>query len=107
MASLRPILFLTGSLFLLASTAGRAGQPFAEDKRLPRSQESRHLPEGALLRLGPERPRSGDGVVALAPAPDGQALVSAHRDGCLRIWDLAAGTERRRFRNQVGLCSSL
>jgi WD40 repeat protein len=38
-----------------------------------------------------------DGVSSLALSPDGETLASTGFDGTIRIWDLAAGKERRRI----------
>jgi WD40 repeat protein len=55
------------------------------------------LPEGALLRLGTVRLRHGDGVCAVAFAPDGKLLASVSRDRTLRLWDAATGRQIRQL----------
>jgi WD domain, G-beta repeat len=41
-------------------------------------------------------------VLAVAYAPDGRTLASAGRDGSIRLWDVVAGTERRRLTGHQG-----
>jgi WD40 repeat protein len=47
--------------------------------------------------MGTTRLRHGDAVYFAASTPDGQSLVTAGRDGTVRLWDLATGKEIRRF----------
>ncbi len=60
------------------------------------------LPAGALGRLDPARLQGGGPVFALAFAPDGRTLASGSKDGIVRLWDAARGTERRRCRGHRG-----
>jgi RNA polymerase sigma factor (sigma-70 family) len=55
------------------------------------------LPAGVIARMGTTRLRHGDAVYFTAATPDGKALVTAGRDGTIRLWALAAGKEIRRF----------
>src|SRR5439155_1498521 len=80
--ALLPALFLT--------TQATAAPPRADSFGDP-------LPEGALLRLGTVRLRHGDGVCAVAFAPDGKLLASISRDRTLRLWDAATGRQIRQL----------
>jgi RNA polymerase sigma factor (sigma-70 family) len=55
------------------------------------------LPAGAAARLGTLQLRHGDTIHFLAFTPDGRGLFTAGKDQTIRLWDLAAGTEVRRF----------
>ena len=55
------------------------------------------LPEGAVARLGTVRFRHQGPVLSIAYAPDGRIIVSASRDGTIRLWASATGKELRRF----------
>jgi RNA polymerase sigma factor (sigma-70 family) len=55
------------------------------------------LPGDALTRMGTTRLRGGDAVSFAAYAPGGDSLVTASRDGTVRLWGLATGKELRRF----------
>jgi WD40 repeat protein len=55
------------------------------------------LPGGAVARLGTTRLRHGDAIPFAAYLPDGKSLVTAGRDGTVRLWDLSTGKEIRRF----------
>jgi WD40 repeat protein len=65
------------------------------------------LPEGAVARLGAVQAGDGDAVEALAFAPDGKTLLSAHRGHDLRLWDTATGHELLRFRGHDGAVLAL
>jgi RNA polymerase sigma factor (sigma-70 family) len=55
------------------------------------------LPAGAAARLGSMQLRHGDAIHFLRFTPDGRRLVTAGKDGTLRLWDMATGTEIRRY----------
>ncbi len=55
------------------------------------------LPAGAVARLGTSLLRHGDGVTFAAYLPDGKRLLSASRDGTIRLWELPSGREIQRF----------
>ncbi len=57
------------------------------------------LADGKQLRASAAPPFNLDErLLDLAYSPDGNALVSSHRDGSLRVWDAATVKELRRFR---------
>jgi RNA polymerase sigma factor (sigma-70 family) len=55
------------------------------------------LPAHAVARFGSMRLRHGGAVRGLAFTQDGKVLVSAGRDGWVRLWDRATGRELRRM----------
>jgi WD40 repeat protein/beta-lactamase regulating signal transducer with metallopeptidase domain len=55
------------------------------------------LPAGALARLGTTRWRHGANVTFVTFGSDGTTLLTASQDNTIRLWDLATGTEIRRF----------
>jgi WD40 repeat protein/beta-lactamase regulating signal transducer with metallopeptidase domain len=55
------------------------------------------LPPGALARLGTTRLRHAAEVTYVMFGPDGKTVVTAGRDGTIRLWDLGSGKEIRRF----------
>jgi RNA polymerase sigma factor (sigma-70 family) len=67
-----------------------AGQPAA-------GAPGERLPQGAVARMGTTQLRHGDAVTFAAWMPDGSRLVTAGKDWTVRLWDLATGTEVRRF----------
>jgi len=58
-------------------------------------------PEHVIRILGAGRLRHGDRVNAIAYSPDGTKLVSASRDGTVRIWDLGNGRELVAYRGHL------
>jgi WD40 repeat protein/DNA-directed RNA polymerase specialized sigma24 family protein len=76
--------------------------PYAQGRlRLWRTSDLQ--PAGELVY---PQPVAGD-AYALAFSPDGGWIASGHRDGGLRIWDLAEGELRFRLDSQAGPISSL
>ena len=55
------------------------------------------LPASALARLGTTRLRHGGDVIFVAFGPDGKTLITAAQDDTIRLWDLTACKEIRRF----------
>mgnify|MGYP001806810045 CR=1 FL=1 len=55
--------------------------------------QQKNLPENVSRVLGAARLRHGDRVNGLAYSPDGTRLVSASRDGTVRVWDVGNGRE--------------
>jgi RNA polymerase sigma factor (sigma-70 family) len=55
------------------------------------------LPPGALARMGTVRWRHGEQVNCVGFLAGGKELLSAGRDGLVKVWDAATGRERRRF----------
>jgi hypothetical protein len=60
------------------------------------------LPDGALVAMDPARARAGGPVFAVAFSPDGKWLVSGSRDGLVRLWNAATGSEVRCFKGHQG-----
>ncbi len=58
-------------------------------------------PEHVIRILGAGRLRHGDRVNAIAYSPDGSKLVSASRDGTVRIWDIGNGRELLAYRGHL------
>jgi RNA polymerase sigma factor (sigma-70 family) len=80
----------TGATMLL-----KAAPDATPPARVPEGPGER-LPDGALARMGTTHLRHGDAVSFAAFTPDG-GLVTVDRSKTLRLWDLAAGKESRRF----------
>jgi WD40 repeat protein len=59
--------------------------------------KAKNVPPDALARLGEERLRHPETVVALSFSPDGKLLASADKDGRVRLWDTATGRVRREW----------
>lgn len=83
---------LAATLFALAFLAA----PLCADE-----PKSNALPAGALARLGQPQANGAD-VWAVAFAPDGKVIASGHRDGLVRLWDVATGKERGQLRGHTG-----
>jgi hypothetical protein len=102
-ALLAAVMLGTGATLLLRAApqagppAPPAGQPAAQSRPDRAQTPDPPLPEGALARMGSRQLRHGDAVYFAAYTPDGKALVTAARDRTARLWDLATGTELRRF----------
>lgn len=86
---------LAACLFLVFISGGRGEEP------APKDVHGAVLPAGALARLGTVRWRHGAAVTFVAHTPDGTGLITDCQDGTLRLWDLATGTEVRRFSKEV------
>src|SRR5262245_35859413 len=87
-------LLVAGGVLLLGSEL--QGQPPAPTKDRPARTDSagEPLPEIAIHRFRPERPKPGDQVVAVAISPDGKLLASSSQEpSVLRVWDLASAKQ--------------
>jgi RNA polymerase sigma factor (sigma-70 family) len=80
----------TGATMLL-----KAAPEATPPARVPEGTGER-LPDGALARMGTTHLRHGDPVSFAAFTPYG-GLVTVDRSKTVRLWDLAAGKEIRRF----------
>src|SRR5262249_39665893 len=60
------------------------------------------LPEGAVARLGTLRFRLGNGIYAMALAPDGKTAVSVGGNSQTQFWNVATGKEIRRIEWKQG-----
>jgi WD40 repeat protein len=77
---------------LAGGNADQAARLITEARwQLPVQQKN--LPENVSRVLGAARLRHGDRVNGLAYSPDGTKLVSASRDGTVRVWDVGNGRE--------------
>jgi WD40 repeat protein len=83
----------TGATMLLDAIAQAPEQP----PPVARPERAGVLPRDAVARMGPTRLRHGDAVYFAACTPDARALVTAGRDGTVRLWDTTTGEELRRF----------
>jgi RNA polymerase sigma factor (sigma-70 family) len=87
-----------GGTFVVRSVLGAPAAPAAAEPA-PVATEPRPtgLPTGAAARLGTTLLRHGDTIDFLRFMPDGRQLLTAGKDETLRLWDVASGTELRRF----------
>jgi RNA polymerase sigma factor (sigma-70 family) len=76
-----------------AAAVPPADKGTAEAPRLDRYGDP--LPAGARLRLGTLRFRLGNGIYALALAPDGKTAVSVGGHSKTQFWDVPTGKEAR------------
>jgi WD40 repeat protein len=94
------VLLVTALLGVGATMLLKAATPRPPAQASPRpalDAPDRPLPRGAVARMGSTRLRHGDAVYFAAYAPDGKSLVTAGRDGMVRLWGLGSGKEIRRF----------
>jgi RNA polymerase sigma factor (sigma-70 family) len=87
----------TGATLLLQAAPHAAPQQPPEARLSAAEVPGERLPNGALVRMGSTRLRHGDAVSFAAYTPDGKALLTMGRDRTVRLWDLASGTQVRRF----------
>jgi RNA polymerase sigma factor (sigma-70 family) len=81
----------------LLTAAAPPGPPAQAALRPAPDVPDDHLPDGVTARLGAVQLRHGDAVSFAAYTPDGKSLLTAGRDGTIRLWDLAIGKEIHRF----------
>jgi RNA polymerase sigma factor (sigma-70 family) len=89
-----------GSTFLVQAVVGAPPVPSLMPDTAPAARErpdQAALPTGATARLGTLQLRHGDTIQFLGFTRDGRGLVTAGKDQTIRLWDLASGTEVRRF----------
>jgi RNA polymerase sigma factor (sigma-70 family) len=91
----------TGATLLLRA-APQANPPAPAEAPPPgarpeHAEAAERLPEGVVARMGTTQLRHGDTIFFAAYTPDGKALLTAGRDGAVRLWDLASAKEIRRF----------
>lgn len=85
---------------LAAESLRRSSPPLAEarsalvDARIARAETQVPVPFGAPLPVGD--------ALTVTMTPDGESLVTGARDGVVKVWNLATGTERRRFTRHTG-----
>jgi RNA polymerase sigma factor (sigma-70 family) len=97
-AAMLVVMGLLGTGATLLLKAAPQGGPAARAAESPPPEvTSERLPTGAVTRMGSTRLRHGDVVSFAAYTPDRKAVLSAGRDGTVRLWDLATGQEVRRF----------
>jgi WD40 repeat protein len=82
------------SLSLLLSVGYGGGAPSQTPKL---DQYGDPLPQGALLRIGTVRLRTGARIESLAFSADGKRMVTATRLTGMRVWEVASGRELRSF----------
>ena len=73
-------------------------------RRSPPARPTGRPRSGTWLRAQLRHSLDGhrEAVVAVAFAPDGRTLATSCRDGKARLWDVAAGTERRALLSHAG-----
>jgi WD40 repeat protein len=93
-----PALAAADALLLEAADqpAAAADQPAGKDAH------GDPLPPGALMRLGTLHFRHAGPITFVAFPPDGKTVLTASRDGTIRLWDLTSGKEIRRFDKPQG-----
>jgi RNA polymerase sigma factor (sigma-70 family) len=82
---------------MLLTAATPPSPPIQSAQRPALDAPDERLPGGVIARMGTTRLRHGDAVYFAAYTPDGRSLVTAGRDGTVRLWGLATGEEIRRF----------
>jgi RNA polymerase sigma factor (sigma-70 family) len=89
----------TGATMLLKASPPSEAEPQAAAAARPERAEGPGvpLPRGAIARMGAMQLRHGDAVYFSAYTLDGKGLVTGSSDRTVRLWDLATGTEIRRF----------
>jgi RNA polymerase sigma factor (sigma-70 family) len=86
----------TGATLLLRAAAQEGPAELATEPPSP-EVAGEQLPNGVLARMGTLQLRHGDAIYFAAYTPDGKALLTAGRDGTVRLWEATTGKELRRF----------
>ncbi|MBI4952922.1 MAG: hypothetical protein HY908_12885 [Myxococcales bacterium] len=81
----------------VVATPGAPGAPASQPALETPDLAHEELPAGARVRFGSVRLRHAAGVTDLAYSDDGTHLVSASRDGTVRLWEVPSGKLARRF----------
>jgi RNA polymerase sigma factor (sigma-70 family) len=84
-----------GATMLLRAAPPSPATPNASRPATDAPEEQ--LPRGAVAQLGTTKLRHGGAVTFAAYRLNGKRLLTAGKDGTIRLWDLATGKEVRRF----------
>jgi WD40 repeat protein len=85
----------TRSWFLLLTLALIDATAMAQPKQPRLDRHGDPLPDGALLRIGTVRLRSGGRIDSLAFSSDGSKIITAERMSGVHVWDVVTGKELR------------
>ena len=96
-AALLVMAFLGAGASMLLTGAVPSGPPIHATMRTDPDAADERLPKDVIARMGTTRLRHGDAIYFGAYTSNGNSLVTAGRDGTIRLWDVATGREIRRF----------
>jgi WD40 repeat protein len=85
---------VTGRVWALRFDAGAKHILWVEDDEVLRKKTLPLQPQ----KLSSKSPSAAGESLAIAAVPGGELLVSVHKDGFVRIWDIAARREMKEFR---------
>ncbi len=85
----------------LDANDAKAAARYFRDARWQLPYVPRHLPPNVVRVLGEGRLRHADRVNAVGYSPDGTRIVSASRDGTVKVWDLGNGREIAVYRGHL------
>jgi WD40 repeat protein len=93
-------LFVWGLLTLAFYLRDRAVRQLMEEEAGSRPERAEPAPGGPVQEVRPVRELRGHTgwVISVALSPDGRLALSGSHDRTMRLWDVATGQEKRRFK---------